>query len=372
MSTLYTSLDKSVRQHLWGAGVFLGMLLIFVTAAASYAQISGAVIAPGFVVVESNLQTIKHKEGGIVSEVLVKDGDLVQSGDLLLRLDASVTLANLAVVNKKLDQLLGKEARLVAERDDSQSISFPPQLTDRYYLPDINRILVSENQLMEARRAGVFGRTGQLREQVNQLKRQIESLDIQSVAKAEEIELIATELASLEQLLEKNYVSANRVLVVKRTYTRLKAERGALGTEMAKAELAISERQVQILQIEEDVQAKVIQELQETRNEIAVLLEQRVGAEDLLSRIDIRAPRTGYVHQLKVNTKGAYVSPAEPMMFIVPKGDKLVVDAMVAPTDIDQIFVGQASVVRLPGLNRRTTPGAEWRDCQHLCRHVAG
>ncbi|MCY6379415.1 HlyD family type I secretion periplasmic adaptor subunit [Hoeflea prorocentri] len=346
----------SIRHHLWGAGLFLCVLLVFLFGSAAWMQIAGAVIAPGAIVVETNVKTIKHKEGGIVDEILVRNGDLVEAGDLLLRLDDAVTRANLAIVSKQIDELTATEARLLAERDDKEQIDFPDALARKAHDPEIARILDGQRRLIRARTAGLEGRIRQLEEQINQLGAQIDSLEIQITAKGEEIALIKTELEGLEGLLKEHYVSANRVLAVRRDRTRLSGEHGALMEERARAELAISERRVQILQLKEDARADVLRQLQETRSETARLSEQRVAAEDQLSRMDIRAPRSGYVHQLNIHTKGGFISPAEPILLIVPKEDSLIIETQVAPTDVDQLFTGQEATIRLPGLNQRTTP----------------
>lgn len=355
------NISSSIRRHLWGAGLFLCTLLALLVAWAAIFQISGAVIAPGAIVVESNVKTIKHKEGGIVGQILVRNGDLVETGDLLLSLDDAATRANLAILSKQLDELTAIEARLVAERDGSQSIAFPPGLAARSNQPDIDRILDGQRRLLKARAAGLQGRIGQLQEQIGQLGSQIDSLDIQTSAKSDEIELVSAELESLEHLLKNKYVSANRVLAVRRDKTRLTGEFGAFKAERARAELAISERRVQMLQLQEDYRAEILQNLQETRAEIVRLSEQKVAAEDQLSRMDILAPSAGYVHQLNVHTRGGFISPAEPILLIVPKEDSLIIETQVAPTDIDQIFTGQEATIRLPGLNQRTTPELKGR-----------
>ncbi|MCP4385015.1 MAG: HlyD family type I secretion periplasmic adaptor subunit [Hyphomicrobiales bacterium] len=356
MNTTDQSIARSIRRHLWGAGLFLCGLLAFIVGWAAWMQISGAVIAPGAIVVETNVKTLKHKEGGIVGEILVQNGDLVKAGDLLLRLNDAATRANLAVVSKQLIEQMAMEARLIAERDGQQEIANPASLEERSEAPDIARILAGQRQLKEARAAGLAGRIDQLNEQINQLKSQISSLEMQTRAKADELRLIKFELVGLEKLLKQHYVSANRVLAMRRDKTRLVGEHGALKAEATRAELAISERRVQILQLQEDYQADILQQLQETRSEIARLAEQKVAAEDQLSRMDIRAPRAGYIHQLNVHTRGGFISPAEPILLIVPKEDSLIIETQVAPTDVDQIFAGQEATIRLPGLNQRTTP----------------
>ncbi|WP_299752716.1 HlyD family type I secretion periplasmic adaptor subunit [uncultured Tateyamaria sp.] len=356
MSETVQTLRRSIRRHLWGAGLFFCALLAFLITWFAWMQISGAVIAPGAIVVESNVKTLKHKEGGIVADILVKNGDVVQAGDLLLRLDDATTRANLAVVSQQLDELVATEARLVAERDNATDIVFPESIASRASDAEIFRIVAGQRQLRAARLAGLVGRTDQLHEQINQLESQITNLEVQADAKAEEIDLIDMELVGLEKLLEKSYVATNRVLAVRRDKTRLRSEHGALLAEAARTELEISERRIQILQLREDYRAETLQRLQETRSEIARLAEQKAASADQLSRMDIRAPSSGFVHQLNVHTRGSFISPAEPVLLIVPKEDALIIETQVAPTDVDQIFTGQQATIRLPGLNQRTTP----------------
>jgi len=350
------TITSSIRRHLWGGGLFLCSLLAFMTGWAAWMEISGAIIAPGAIMVETNVKTIKHKEGGIIGRILIKNGDLVSSGDLLIRLDDAVTRANLAVVYKQIDELTATEARLVAERDGLDEIAFPATLSDRIKDPAIARIVTDQKQWKMARTSAFSGRIDQLTEQVNQLESQIVSLNIQSTAKADEIALVSQELDSLEILSRKKYVANNRVLAVRREKARLTGEHGALLQEATRTGLAISERKIQVLQMREDNLADILQQLNTTRSELAQLEEQKLVAEDQLSRMNIRAPRDGYVHQLSVHTKGGYIASGEPVMQIVPKEDSLVIETQVAPTDVDQIYSGQPAIVRLPGLNQRTTP----------------
>jgi len=302
-------LASSIRKHLWGAGLFLCGLLAFLVGWAAWMQISGAIIAPGSLVVEGNVKTVKHKEGGIVTEIRVRDGDHVMAGDLLLRLDDATTSANLAVVSKQLNELMATEARLVAERDGLQTIRFPAELAAQFDQPDIRSMLDSQRRLMAARTGGLAGRVDQLREQIRQLESQGDGLKVQTTAKSEEIGLIVSELTGLENLLEQQFVSANRVLSVQRDKTRLTGEHGALLTETARTGMAISERRVQILQLEEDYRAQILQQLYDTRSEIHRLSEQKVAAQDQLTRMDIRAPRDGIVHQLNVHTVPIRLTP---------------------------------------------------------------
>ena len=277
------AITSSIRRHLWGGGLFLCSLLAFMTGWAAWMEISGAIIAPGAIMVETNVKTIKHKEGGIIGRILIKNGDLVSSGDLLIRLDDAVTQANLAAVYKQIDELTATEARLVAERDGLDEIAFPATLTDRIKDPAIARIVTDQKQWKMARTSAFSGRIDQLTEQVNQLESQIVSLNIQSTAKADEIALVSQELDSLEILSRKKYVANNRVLAVRREKARLTGEHGALLQEATRTGLAISERKIQVFQLREDNLADILQQLNTTRSELAQLEEQKLVAEDQLS-----------------------------------------------------------------------------------------
>ncbi|MCR9139923.1 MAG: HlyD family type I secretion periplasmic adaptor subunit [Alphaproteobacteria bacterium] len=356
MNKVDNALATGIRRHLWAAGIFLCALFLFIGSWFGSMQISGAVIAPGSIVVETNVQTLKHREGGNVAEILVSDGDHVDAGDLLLRLDDTLTQANLAVVTKQLDVMLATEARLIAERDQTEEISFPAELVKRQGDSQIDRMLHGQRLLLNARKAGLAGRLSQLQQQISQLGSQMDGLRAQSKAKSEEIELITAELQGLETLLEDSFVSENRVTVAKRNRIQLEGELGSLVAQTARAGLAITEREIQIIQLREDYRADVLQNLNDTRSEIARLVEQKVALDDQLSRMDIRAPRAGTIHQLAIHTNGGVVSPAEPILTIVPNGDQLVIEVLVDPNDIDQVYPDQEAAIRLPGLDRRSTP----------------
>ncbi|WP_353619244.1 HlyD family type I secretion periplasmic adaptor subunit [Stappia sp. BW2] len=344
-------LGKTVRSHLLFAFLAIVVLVGGIGIWAGLAEISGAVVSSGTVVVESSVKDVQHREGGIVKEIKVKDGDEVLAGDLLIRLDDTVTRANLAVVTKQLRDLSAQQYRLEAERDDRDEIAWPD---NRKTKPgDIER---GQQMLLDARRKSIAGRKDQLVEQVRQFNKQIEGLQAQVEAKRSEIELINEELSDLSGLLGKNLVSKSRVTALKREHARLQGEFGGLVAEIARTKEAISERHIQILQIEESYRAEVLEQLQEVRSRIAQLEEQKIAAEDELTRVEIRAPRTGYVHQLAVHTIGGVVAPGETVLQLVPREDQLIIEAQVRPVDIDQLSSGQAARVRFPSFDQRTTP----------------
>lgn len=344
-------LSNTVRRHLYFALLITIFVVFGIGGWATFTEISGAVVSSGTVVVESSVKQVQHREGGIVSEIKVKDGDVVKSGDLLISLDDTVTRANLAVIIKQLNELTAQELRLEAERDDKQAISWPQERIES--LGDIER---GQQLLLEARQNSKEGRKNQLEEQIRQFNQQTQGLEAQVSAKETEIELIAEELLDLEGLLKKNLVPKSRVTAVQREKARLQGEYGDLIAQIARTKEAISERQIQMLQIEESYRAEVLEQLQEARSRIAQLEEQKIAAEDELTRVDIVAPRSGFVHQLSVHTIGGVIAPGETVMHIVPQEDQLIVEAQVQPVDIDQLTPGQEARVRFPSFDQRTTP----------------
>ena len=347
---------RSLRRHALAGAIMIAVLFGGLGGWAAVARIGGAVIASGTIVVETNTKRVQHQEGGIVKEIAVREGDAVDAGDLLVRLDDTVVEANLAVVRKQLTELRAQEARLAGERDGLTETAFPDDLVSRESEPEVARVLSGQRALAEARKASLDGRIDQLEDQIAQFDKQIDGLDAQRLAKREEISLIDEELKGLLQLREKGLVPETRVTALKRDRARLEGERGGLIAEIARAGEAIGERRLQIIGLGDTFRQSVLEELQEVRSELARLEEQKIAAEDRMRRVDIRAPRAGFVHQLAVHTVGGVVGPGEVLMQIVPKEDLLVIEAQVAPTDIDLLYPGQAATVRLPSFDQRTTP----------------
>ncbi len=344
-------LRRTVRNHMLLAFLLSGLLVAGIGGWAALTEISGAVVSTGTIVVESNVKQVQHREGGIVKEIRVKDGDVVAAGDLLLRLDDTVTRANLAVVTKQLTELTAQEARLEAERDNLAFIDWAA--FGRASTGSIER---SQDLLLLARRNSKDGQKQQLEEQIRQFEKQTEGLEAQVVSKKAEIELISEELTDLDGLLNKQLVSKSRVSGQRREKARLGGDLGELVAQIARIHESISERRIQILQIEENYRAQVLEQLQEARSRIAQLEEQEIAAKDELARVEILAPRAGFVHQLSVHTIGGVISPGETVMAIVPQEDQLLVEAQVRPVDIDQMAQGQDARVRFPSFDQRTTP----------------
>ena len=351
-----TEISSSLRRHLYFA--FGAILLLFggLGVAAAAVKIKGAVIATGRIVVETNIKRVQHQEGGIVREIHVREGQTVNAGDLLVRIDDTLPRTNLAIINKRLHELWSQEARLTAERDGRTDLVVPASIAVASLSSEFGAILDGQRTLLGARLTSRESHKAQLAEQIKQYEEQIAGLSVQRDAKAEEIRLIAQELKDLAGLLDKGLIEKSRITALMREKARLEGERGRFVSEIAQSAQAISERRVQVLQIDEDMRAEVVEQLQAVRAEIAELEEQKVAAKEQLSRAEIRAPRAGFVHQLAVHTVGGVVSSGEDLMAIVPQEDMLVIEAQVLPTDIDQMSISQEAIIRLPGLDQRSTP----------------
>jgi HlyD family secretion protein len=323
---------------------------------AAVTELSGAVVAPGAIVVDSHVKKVQHPTGGVVGEILARDGDRVRAGDVVIRLDETVARASLAMVSKSLDELAARQGRLEAERDGAQQVAFPAAFKSRTQDPELASLIQGEINVFEDRREARAGQKAQLQERISQLQEQIDGLKLQASAKGDEIQLIQGELTGVEQLWKKNLVPITRVTSLKREETRLRGERGQLISSIAQAKGRISETSLQILQIDQDLRSEVSKELREVQAKISEFVERKTTAEDQLKRIDIRAPQDGVVHQSVVHTVGGVINAGESLMMIVPEADELSIEVKVLPQDIDQLRPGLDTVLRLSAFNQRTTP----------------
>jgi len=356
MRNTVTNDESSIRRYVLLSCAVILLLFGGMGAWSAVASISGAVIAPGSVIVQSHRKDVQHLQGGIVSEILVKDGDAVAPGDLLVRLDETLPKANLGIITSQLDELQARKARLAAELADQPEPDFPDHLTQRDDDPIVSGVLEGQRTLLKARRDSLNGERSQLRERVGQLNQEILGLEAQRDAKHQEIALIEDELSGLLGLEKKGLVPKTRVVALKRQAAQLNGDRGRFIAEIARAKGRIGETEIQIIQLEKDRRTEVVTELRDGQTRISELLERKVAAEDQLKRIEVRAPIGGYVHQMAFHTVGGVVQAGETIMQIVPAKDVLLIEARLDPADIDQVFVGQEAVVRFPSFNQRTTP----------------
>jgi HlyD family secretion protein len=348
--------NRSIRRHLIGTLLATVVLVTGVGGWAMATNLAGAVVAPGHFVVDSYVKKVQHPTGGVVGEILIREGQSVNAGDVVLRLDATTTRANRAIVARRLDELGARVARLEAERDDLAAVVFSADLISRRSDPDVASILYGEERLFAIRREALQSKKSQLQERMGQYRYEIEGLKAQEVAYSEGIDVLDKEIGALVGLRERGVVSDQRLNSLKTQRATFGGERGEQIALQAQAQGRITETKLQILQVDQDLKAEVGRELRDAQAQIGEFIERKVAAEDELKRIDIIAPQAGMVHQLAVHTVGGVIAPAEPIMLIVPEDDNLALEVNIQPKDVDQIRPGMNAVLRMSAFNQRTTP----------------
>ncbi len=318
--------------------------------------LSAAVMVSGTLVVETDVKKVQHPTGGIIDQILVHDGMHVKAGDLLARLNEVEVGASLQVVMKQLDETRVRIARLIAERDGMDEPKLPPELATRTGDKDIEQLVMSENSLFKARAKARQSQKELLRGHVGQLGEEIVGLEAQIKSKGTQLDLISSELHGVQTLYDKQLVPLTRLTALQREFARLDGEREQLVSTIAETRSKISEAELQIIRIDQDLRAEVTKDLRESQDKEGELTERSIAAQDRMNRVDLRAPTSGIVHQLAVHTIGGVIKPAEVIMEIVPDSDSLQVEARLPPKDIDHVLVGQQALVRLSAFNQRTTP----------------
>jgi HlyD family secretion protein len=319
-------------------------------------EFTGAVIAAGQLVVDSNVKKVQHPTGGVVGKLNVREGKEVKAGDIVVSLDDTQIRANRDIVVKALNELAARQAREEAERDGLDKVTFPAELLARKSDPDVAKAVTGEQRQFEIRRTSREGQKAQLRERMTQLRQEIGGYEAQITSKDKQVEWVGKELVGVYELWEKNLIPYTRVTSLEREKERLVGERGQLMAAIAQSKGKIAEIELQILQVDQDMRTEVGKDLAELRARTAELIERKVAAEDQLKRVDIRAPIDGVVLQLTVHTVGGVITAGEAIMLIVPQTDTLQVEAKIPPHEIDQVRIGQPAVLRFVAFSQRTTP----------------
>jgi HlyD family secretion protein len=354
-------LSRSIHRHTLSVVIAGGLLVASVGIMGAATEIAGAIIASGSLVVESSVKKIQHPTGGVVKELLITEGQHVNAGDLLIKLDETVARANLAAISKSYWELLSRKSRLEAERDGADEPEFPPELTSASNDPAVASTMNGERRLMTLRREARDNNKKQLNERIAQLRDEIVGRQEQLEAKQRESDLIEKELVAVQGLWEQKLVAMSRLTTLQREAARLLGDKGQLTSAIAQAKGKIAETTLQITQIDDEFRRDVAKELGDVRAKSEETLEKRVAASDVANKIDIRSPQSGFVHDLSVHTKGGVVSPGETLMVIVPDNDNLIVESRIAPQDIDQIKFDQDATLRFSNFNQRTTPEVNGR-----------
>ena len=341
--------------------IVTGLLTIIIAfggfgAWAAVASLDSAAIAAGVVVVETDRKSVQHLEGGLVKEILVRNGDRVARNDVLIRLEDTHARAMHDIVRGELDGALAEESRLIAERDDRDEVVFPAELLARARLPKAGKAVRGQRHLFAARRKSLHGQVAILENSIAQFREQIQGLKAEQAAREKQLLILDDELRGLRKLLKQGSVPRNEVLAYERKLAELSGEKGRFMADVAGAEQGIGEARLRIAQLRRSVREEVVAELRGVQERIFGLEERLVAAIEVLGRTEIRAPATGIVMGMRVHTTGGVVAPAQEVLQVVPVGDRLVIEARVEPIDIDDVAVGQQATVRLTAFKLRSTP----------------
>ncbi|MFN4140975.1 HlyD family type I secretion periplasmic adaptor subunit [Aestuariivirga sp.] len=341
-------------------GMAVAAALVFGTGVwAATSEISGAVIAPGRLVVLSEVKKVQHPTGGIVGEILVSEGEEVKAGQPLLRLDDTATRANLGVISRAYDENLAQQARLRSERDGLSELRFPEELTGRVNDDEVAEILAGERRLFELRTIAREGNKARLEEQRAQLEQQIAGFEEQIESNGQQLKFIRKELEAARDLWEKKLTSLAKLNALEREVVSIEGRKSGLASSIAETRGRIAEVELQILQVDRQFNSEVADELRVVEARLGEFRERKVAAEDQLRRIVVRAPASGRVHDLAVHTLGGVIATGEVLMLIVPMEEQLEVEARVSPTDVDQLQPRAPARLRLTAFNQRTTPELE-------------
>ncbi|MEL6287858.1 MAG: HlyD family type I secretion periplasmic adaptor subunit [Pseudomonadota bacterium] len=347
---------RSIRLH---RRIGIGVLFLLIGGLGGWsalANISGAVIAPSIVVVESNAKRVQHLEGGIVAAINVKDGEKVSAGDVLIRLDQTETRTNLGIIDSQLNELAARLARLEAERDDADTVVFDSTLDLAVPAQAIAKARRDQTKLFDTRKRTVEGEEEQIAQRVTQLEEEIRGLKAQEVSRKDQLAFLEDELQGLRDLQKRGLVPKTRLLLLERQAAEMRGERGQFRADMARARGRIAELGVEAAQSKRQRINEVLTELRTVQANVAELIARRRAALDRLSRIEIVAPQEGFVHNLATHTIGGVIAPREPVLTIIPEKDALQLAARVDPADIHRVYRDQPVTIRFSSLDASRTP----------------
>jgi HlyD family type I secretion membrane fusion protein len=343
--------ERDQRRRLKIAGGLLLVLFLL----GMFVPIGGAVIGTGQAGVESRVKRIAHPAGGVITEIAVRNGEHVEKGQLLMRLDDTVTGADATYSSLSVEQLLAQRARLEAERLGANTIRFPTELTSAG-TPSARKAMADEAQLFAIRRSEQGQLRAQLESRTVQFNEQIRGYEAQIAALRQQRVLIGPELEGVRELWEKQLVTISRLNQLERTAADIDGNIASLQAQIAQARARITEAQEQAIQLAESRRAQAGTELAQVNTALNQTRTRSVSAADLRQRSEIRAPYSGTVEKLAFSAVGDVVRPAEPIMEIVPDKDMMVIEAAISPADIDQVRAGQDARVQFSAFNVAATP----------------
>ena len=320
-------------------------------------SITGAVVTSGTLEVDQLRQVVQHADGGTVQEIHVTEGATVKAGDVLMTLDGTLLQSELTIVETQFYEILARRGRLEAERDDSRTIQFPPELIEISARdPEVSALMVGQQRLFEARAETLTKQLEQLEKRKSQTESLIKGIDAQRESLNTQVSLIGEELASQQELLQKGLAQVSRVLALQREEARLAGQVGELTSSRAQAESRITETEIEILRMSAARREEAGTQLRDIGYRELELAERRRALVERISRLEMRAPVSGIVLNLRVTTPRAVIRPADAVMFIIPQDRPLVIATRVPTVHIDQVVAGQEAKVIFSAFSQRTTP----------------
>lgn len=348
-----TKQNFGIRRRILAASFFATALVIGCGGWAAHANLSSAIVSRGKVAVKRQVKDVQHRDGGIVGAILVDNGDKVKAGDVIVRLDDTQTRAELGVIRAQMAELFGRRARLIAECNGEDTVAFDATANQN---GASSAIVEGERRLFEANRATRDAQREQLKSQIAQYEEQVRGLKAQLDSNAIERKIVADDLSRLAPLVKRKLVESAKTRAMERDLARADGLDGEIGSNIARVKGQISETRLKVIELDQKTRTDAQRELRDVDGRISELKERAVAASDRLSRMEITAPITGTVNDLKIHTVGGVITSGETLMTVVPDGADMVVEAHLAPSDIDQIAIGQKARLRFSAFNQRTTP----------------
>tara|TARA_B110000211_G_scaffold50944_1_gene55971 strand:- start:21 stop:1346 length:1326 start_codon:yes stop_codon:yes gene_type:complete len=347
----------SIRGRVVGGLVLSGLLVASIFGWAARADLAGAVVLNGEVAVDRNLRVVQHQDGGIVQDILVRAGDAVKAGDVLIQIDSAAARTERAILHGRISESAIRKMRLEAQRDLRDGFDLPAGLDELVTPSDtILEIYAGESRIFEGINVSYRSRREQLGLGIEQVRAEIEGLEARLNAKNEEIILVSTENSRIEDLSDRQLIASNAVFSINRDSVRLQGERGEILSTLARARSRVSEFELDILSMDDQARTDAQQELREIDPQLTELKERRLVVEATLARTDIRAPIAGKINDLNVNSIGGVISPAEILATIVPEDANLVFTARVPAVQIEQVEVDRPARLRFSAFEQNVTP----------------
>lgn len=349
-SLIETDISVPKRIGLTIAFIVFGLFGVW----AIFAPLGEYAHAVGTVTVRSYKKLVQHYEGGIIKDIRVQNGDIVNAGDVLVVIDNTQSAAQVEIINAQYKAELAEEARLIAERDNLEEVVYPPELdpNDRAARTEID----AQNQIFRARKATLTGEIAVLEQRVNQLRSSVNGLRAVRESKEQLATSYSEELEDFRSLLDEGFADKVRLRELERNYANFKGEAAEATAQIAATEIQIGQTQLEILQLQNRFQSEVVDKLSEVQTKLKDSRERLTALSDILSRTEIRATDSGAVNNLQVHSIGGVIPPGGMIAEIVPQADQMVIEARVSPLDRERVVMGQDASVRMSSFNSRVVP----------------